>query len=55
MAVKLSKESKNRITRMSSKDRNTVLKAAALLADSGVISAERYKAVERAVGRFASR
>jgi len=47
MAVKLSKDAKARIKRLTSAERKTLLKAACLLADNDVISAGRYSALMR--------
>lgn len=45
--MKLSKQAKSRIKRMSAADRKATLKAAGILADCEVISSERYAAVYR--------
>jgi len=47
MAVKLSKNAKARIKRMSASERKALQKAACLLADNDVISSGRYSAVMR--------
>ena len=46
--MKLSKAAKGRIKRMTAADRKKVRVAAALLADSEIISADRYNAIARA-------
>jgi len=47
MATKLSKSSKQRLTRMTKKEQQAVFKAAVLLADCEVITAGRFRAVSR--------
>lgn len=50
--MKLSKSSKARIKRMTVKERRELFKAAILMADSELISAGKYSAIAREVGKL---
>ena len=48
--MKLSKQAKARIGRMSSRELKEVVKAARLLADNDVITSAKFKTIERTCG-----
>jgi len=49
--MKLSKQAKARLKRMSSSEKKAVLKASMLLADCEIITSQRYTAIHRTIGR----
>lgn len=48
--MKLSKQAKARIKRMSSAEKKSLVKSAAFLADTECITHERFRAIERTCG-----